>query len=102
MIKKSFGFIIVLACLIYTQVSWPQGEGMLFENPHREYIKQYEGTKTCPDMPSRECEGGLSVDSLPMEGRGSEYRQCRREKAWEKLIRPTISAQTLRSVGLLF
>ena len=29
MLRKSVGIIIVLACLAVTQISWPQGEGML-------------------------------------------------------------------------
>ncbi len=47
MVKKSFGLIIVLACLFFAQMSWAQGEGILFENPHRKHIQKYEGTKTC-------------------------------------------------------
>lgn len=47
MFRKGVGIIIVLACLAVTQIAWPQGEGMLFENPHIKYVQEYEGTKTC-------------------------------------------------------
>ena len=47
MLRKSVAVIIVFACLAITQISWPQGEGMLFENPHQQYVQKYEGTKTC-------------------------------------------------------
>ncbi len=39
--------LFALACLALTRATLASGEGTVIENPHREYVKQYEGTKTC-------------------------------------------------------
>ena len=47
MLRKGIGVLVVLACLAIAQFALSQGEGDLLENPHNNFIQEYEGTKTC-------------------------------------------------------
>jgi len=44
---KKTALLTLVALLALARPLWAQGEGVLFENPHRQYVQSYEGTKTC-------------------------------------------------------